>query len=309
MTVTPDHIADTQAQALQWFTRLRAEDVGKDERLAFEAWQAIPENALAFGDVEALWLTLEMPARRVRKADQVKPQRSSWPLLATAASLLLAAGIGWLQWPTLQRLNSDYATSAGERREIILADGSTLRLDSASAVDVDLSGATRKVHLRQGRLFVDVVHDGRPFVVEVDKAQVRVLGTQFSVGRRDAGDEVVLLKGKVEVNAGNDSRVLAPGQRLNIHGQRLDPIQTVDAERLLAWRDGQLRVRDVPLREVLQQLADYQGSRLLLLNEAAGQRLVSGSFNLDQADNAFDALITSQKLNANNFAGQWIIVR
>ena len=60
-----------------------------------------------------------------------------------------------------------------------------------------------------------------------------------------------------------------------------------------------LRVRDVPLQQVLEQLADYQGSRLILLNGAAGQRRVSGSFNLDQADTAFDALISSQKLRAD----------
>ena len=92
-------------------------------------------------------------------------------------------------------------------------------------------------------------------------------------------------------------------------GERLDAPQTVDAERLLAWRDGQLRVRDVPLQQVLEQLATYKGARLVLLNEAAGQRRVSGSFNLDQADSALDALLSSQKLRADALLGHWIIVR
>ncbi|NER66602.1 hypothetical protein G3436_25520 [Pseudomonas sp. MAFF212427] len=65
----------------------------------------------------------------------------------------------------------------------------------------------------------------------------------------------------------------------------------------------------MPLQQVLEQLADYQGSRLILLNGAAGQRRVSGSFNLDQADTAFDALISSQKLRADALLGHWIIVR
>lgn len=310
MTVPPapaDLAADPAQQALDWFTRLRAEDLSAAERQAFEQWRDTPENARAFAEVESLWQVLELPARRVRKAERVRGRR--WPRLATAACLLLAAGVAWLQWPALQRLNSDYATRAGERGSFTLADGSQLRLDSNSAVDVELDGAIRTLHLRQGRLFLEVKHDGRPFVVNVDDAQVRVLGTRFSVARSDGVDEVVLESGKVQVLAGTQTQVLIPGQRLTVHGEQIDPPQAVDAERLLAWRDGQLRVRDVPLRDVLQRLADYQGQSLLLLDATAGQRLVSGSFNLDQADNALDALLSSQKLRADSLAGRWLIVR
>ena len=306
MTV-PTQTADRAQQALDWFTRLRADDVSEAERQAFAVWRSAPDNAQAFADVEALWGVLELPARRVRKAE--RKARSAWPRLATAACLLLAAGAVWLQWPSIQHLNSDYATRAGERSDFTLADGSHLRLDSNSAVDVELSGDTRVLHLRQGRVFLDVKHDGRPFVVEVDEAQVRVLGTRFSVAREDGSDEVLLQSGKVEVLAGTHRQLLAPGQRLTVQGTAIGTPQAVDAERLLAWRDGQLRVRDVPLREVLQRLADYQGQRLVLLDDDAGQRPVSGSFNLDQADNALDALLSSQKLRAHSVAGHWLIVR
>lgn len=303
----PTHTTDRARQALDWFTRLRAEDVSATERQAFAAWQALPGNAEAFAEVEALWGALELPARRVRKAG--RQRRAAWPRLATAACLLLATGIAWLQWPALQRLGSDYATRAGERADYTLADGSRLRLDSNSAVDVRLDGATRLLHLRQGRVFLDVQHDGRPFVVEVDDAQVRVLGTRFAVARNDDSDEVLLQSGKVEVLAGTQRQLLAPGQRLSVQGSTISLPQAVDAERLLAWRDGQLRVREAPLRAVLQRLADYQGQRLVLLDDAVGQRLVSGSFNLDQADSALDALLSSQNLRAHSVAGRWLIVR
>lgn len=306
MTV-PTETADRAQQALDWFTRLRADDVSEAERQAFAAWRAQPGNAEAFAEVEALWGVLELPARRVRKAEGKAP--SAWPRLATAACLLLAAGVAWLQWPAIQRLNSDYATQAGERADVTLADGSQLRLDSNSAVDVKLEGDTRVLRLRQGRVFLDVKHDGRPFMVEVDEAQVRVLGTRFAVARTDGVDEVLLQSGKVEVLAGTHRQLLAPGQRLSVKGSEISLPQAVDAERLLAWRDGQLRVREVPLREVLQRLADYQGQRLVLLDERAGQRLISGSFNLDQSDSALDALLSSQKLRAHAVAGRWLIVR
>lgn len=310
--VPPIEPGDREQQALDWFTRLRAHDFSPDERLAFELWRLDAANARCFAEVESFWQQLELPARRAHRVQKAQRREAprAWRGWAIAASVLLVSGLVLMaQLPMLQRLNSDVATAPGERRQIQLADGSRLTLDSASAVDVDLRGPVRKVRLVQGQVFIEVIHDGRPFVVDVDDAQVQVLGTKFSVSRGLDHNEVVLLKGKVEVSSGRDTRMLAPGQRLTFSGSRLDTVEKIDAERLLAWREGQLRVRDVPLREVLQTLADYKGSRLLLLDEQAGQRRVSGSFNLDQADTALDALIRNQKLEVNDLAGQMIIVR
>lgn len=314
MTPSPNSASSTATgdrdqQALDWFTRLRADDLSIEERQAFEHWRLTPENARTFAEVELFWQQLELPARRLHNIERRAAPRS-WGGWAVAASILLISGLVMLQLPLLQRLNSDVATAAGERRQIQLADGSKLLLGSASAVDVDLRGPVRKIRLVQGQMFIDVTHDGRPFVVDVDDAQVQVLGTRFSVSRGRDRDEVILLKGKVEVSSSNgDKRLLDPGQRLTLSGSRLDQVEKVDAERLLAWREGQLRVREVPLREVLEQLADYQGSRLLYIDEQVGRRLVSGSFNLDQADTALDALASTQNLRIDNVAGQWIIVR
>ncbi|WP_136478197.1 FecR domain-containing protein [Pseudomonas sp. DG56-2] len=305
----PTETGDREQQALDWFTRLRADDLDDEQMQAFERWRLTPENARVFAEVELFWQQLEMPARRLHKIERRSAPRS-WGGWAVAASILLISGLVMLQLPLLQRLNSDVATAPGERRQIQLADGSKLTLGSASAVDIDLRGPVRKIRLVQGQMFIDVTHDGRPFVVDVNEAQVQVLGTRFSVSRGHDHDEVVLLKGKVEVSSrSGDKRMLAPGQRLTLSGSRLDQVENVDAERLLAWRSGQLRVREVPLRDVLQQLADYQGSRLLYIDEQVGRRLVSGSFNLDQAGAALDALASNQNLHIDNLAGQWIIVR
>ncbi|HWD34490.1 FecR family protein [Pseudomonas caricapapayae] len=314
MTPSPNSASSTatgdrEQQALDWFTRLRADDLSNEERQAFELWRLTPENAQTFAEVELFWQQLELPARRLHKIERRSAPRS-WGGWAVAASILLISGLVMLQLPLLQRLNSDVATAAGERRQIQLADGSKLLLGSASAVDVDLRGPVRKIRLVQGQMFIDVTHDGRPFVVDVDDAQVQVLGTRFSVSRGRDHDEVILLKGKVEVSSSSgDKRLLDPGQRLTLRGSRLDQVEKVDAERLLAWRDGQLRAREVPLRQVLEQLADYQGSRLLYIDEQVGRRLVSGSFNLDQAESALDALARNQNVQINTVAGQWIIVR
>ena len=137
---------------------------------------------------------------------------------------------------------------------------------------------------------------------------MQVLGTRFSVSRGEH-DDVVLLSGSVEVSTASQRQRLSPGQRLTLHGERLDAPQTVDAERLLAWRDGQLRVRNAPLREVLEELMRYQGGRVIWLDEQVGQRPISASFNLKQIDSALDALISTQKLRTTALTRRELIVR
>ncbi len=306
---SPIETGDREQQALDWFTRLRANNLSIEERQAFERWRLTPENTQTFAEVELFWQQLERPTRRLHRIERRSAPRS-WAGWVVAASVLLISGVLMLQMPLLQRLNSDVATAAGERRLIQLADGSKLLLGSTSAVDVDLRGPARKIRLVQGQMFIDVTHDGRPFMVDIDDAQVQVLGTRFAVSRGRDHDEVILLKGKVEVSSSSgEKRLLDPGQRLTLRGSRLDQVENVDAERLLAWRNGQLQVRELPLRQVLEQLADYQGSRLLYIDEDVGRRLVSGTFNLDQAQTSLNALASNQNLRINTVAGQWIIVR
>ncbi|MFS0827790.1 FecR family protein [Pseudomonas phoenicis] len=311
MTALPDPTAPNAnaEQALDWFTRLRDESLSDVERAAYAAWLRVPGNAQAYAEVERLWQQLELPAQRVAKAQRHSPRHSRAPRYAVAASLLVAVTVGWLALPWLQRMGSDYTTRVGERQDIALADGSHLRLDSDSVVDVDVHGPTRRVRLRQGRLFAEVTHDGRPFVVEVGDAQVRVLGTQFTVGRHADEDEVVLLSGSVDVSVADHRQRLSPGQQLRVRGQRLEAPRPVDTERALAWRDGQLRARDLPLGQVLETLTRYQGKRLVLLDGAVARRSVSGSFNLDQPDAALDALLSQQHLQAHSVLGRWVIVR
>ncbi|NER66603.1 hypothetical protein G3436_25525, partial [Pseudomonas sp. MAFF212427] len=128
--------------------------------------------------------------------------------------------------------------------------GSRLRLGQRQRGGHRPRRATRTVRLRQGRVFAEVVHDGRPFVVEVDDARVQVLGTRFSVSRGEQ-DEVVLLSGSVEVSTASQRQRLSPGQRLTLHGEQLDAPHAVDAERLLAWRDASYGYATCPCSKCL----------------------------------------------------------
>ena len=104
-------------------------------------------------------------------------------------------------------------------------------------------------------------------------------------------------QGTVVLTAG-ESAVLAPE---GLHAVPADP----DA---LAWRQGQMVVSGQPLAEVVQALARYHNGRVLLLNDAAAGRPVSGVFDVTDADRALDLLAGSLGLRLTRLPG-FVVMR
>lgn len=300
--------ADPEHEALEWFTRLR--QPGCDERLrqAFATWCQEPLNAQAYAALETYWQQLQVPAARPRPRI-VKLRQSRMGLLLGLLFLMLLALLAWLYWPMLQRLGSELHTDVGERRSVRLADGSTLHLDSTSAMDVDLRGRTRQLQLVQGQVYLEVMLDGRALEVQVDDTRIQVFGSRLQIARHGDHDELVVIKGKAALSQGGDLRMVNAGERVTFNAAHIEPVAKVDTQTVDAWRNGQLKARDLPLTQVLERLAGYQGQRLWLLNEQAGYRRVSADFDLDHPAQSLARLADQQQLRLHSVLGHWLIAR
>ncbi len=75
--------------------------------------------------------------------------------LKTLIALVVAGPAAWAAW-RVDPLDwtADYRSAPGERREVALADGSTLLLNTASAVDVMFGSTVRLLRLRAGEIAV-----------------------------------------------------------------------------------------------------------------------------------------------------------
>ncbi|HEV7586896.1 MAG TPA: FecR domain-containing protein, partial [Longimicrobium sp.] len=127
------------------------------------------------------------PARPLRPA-AVRPAHwhGAGLLRLAAAFLLLLAGA--LVWRTLARRPTTgavvrYATAVGARRTVHLPDGSEVQLAPLSAIDVTSAyGKPERAVTLQGQAYFEVRHDAsHPFVVRTPTAEVRDLGTTFSI--------------------------------------------------------------------------------------------------------------------------------
>ncbi|EJN37581.1 Fe2+-dicitrate sensor, membrane component [Pseudomonas sp. GM84] len=299
--------ADPQQEALEWFSRLRQPGCDERERQAFGRWCQDPRNAHAYAELEACWQQLQPSPARPRP-QQPNIKRSRRGLGLALLFLLLLGALAYLYWPLMQRLGSELYTDAGERRSVRLADGSTLHLDSASAMNVDLRARTRVLQLVQGQVYLEVKLDGRALEVQVDDARIQVFGTRLMVARHAGHDELVVFNGKAMIVQGADQRLVAAGERVTFNEARIEPVHKADVKAADAWRMGQLRARDMPLGEVIERLASYQGRRVWMMDEQTAYRRVSGDFNLDRPGETLQALAAGQQLQLYDVLGQWLIV-
>ncbi|CUJ71963.1 DUF4880 domain-containing protein [Achromobacter kerstersii] len=158
--------------AAQWYARLCADDVSAADVAAHRRWLAAdPEHARVWRQVEHLRGTLgAAPARlaadTLSRADRHFAHRRAALRKGLGAVALLGAG-GVLAWRTMpvERLwanyLADYRMGAGERRELLLADGTQLWLDSASAVDVAIDARGRHITVHAGEILIDTEHAAR----------------------------------------------------------------------------------------------------------------------------------------------------
>ena len=294
-----NRVLPTPAQeqaALAWLSLLHDQPSSGDQA-TFSHWlQADPAHAEAYAQAQVIWELSEVPARTLADEDALalqgylnamnRARRSSvrrWSGgLALAASLLLmvSMGAGWQPSRWFDDLGADYVSAPGQVRSVTLADQSVITLDADSAIAVDFSGGERHVEVRRGAAFFSVSHTGEPFVVDANRGEARVLGTQFEVRLQPMGAQVSVLSGRVGVTPakGAEQQVLGADQQVAYSAGHARALQAIDAQAQLAWRQGWLNYYKAPLADVVQDLRRYYPGRILLLNDELGARRISGSF-------------------------------
>ncbi|EJM02094.1 MULTISPECIES: FecR family protein [unclassified Pseudomonas] len=325
-----DSVIPTPAQeqaAFAWLSLLHDRPSAGDQ-LTFSQWlRADPAHAEAYAQAQVLWELSESPARTLADEEAValqgyldamdRPRRPAllrWSgALAMAACLLLmvSLGTGWQPQRWIDDLGADYVSAPGEIRTVTLADQSQVTLDGDSAIAVDFSRGERHVQLRRGAGFFTVTHTGEPFVVEAEKGQARVLGTQFEVRLQPHGAQVTVLSGRVGVTADRDGeqQILTAGQQVAYGEGSAQKLHAVDSEAQLAWRQGWLTYYKSTLADVVEDLRRYYPGRIVLLNDELAARKVSGSFPSKDPQAVLSSLQGVMGFEQHQVLGHLIILR
>ncbi|ATW03365.1 FecR domain-containing protein [Sphingorhabdus sp. YGSMI21] len=316
--------ADLDEQARYWIVRLVSKEMSQRELEDLEAWLAEHEShAAAFARERALWQDLDMvaegPASRPMPAAGMRPKplqkrpRLSRRRLVRALPLALTASfIALFYGPVLLlEMQSDFRTAAGETRSIALSDGSTVMLDSASAIAVDMQGRNRTIRLLEGRAWFDVRHESRPFLVEAMDGVTRDIGTAFEVMEQDDSVQVSVTEGAVEVQgrARGAAHLLEAGERARYSDSDVVPLPSRPVSAMASWRKGELLLNQQPVEDAIQQIARYRAAPVWLWGDFDDLPTVSGVFLISRPDEALATIARMRSLERVELPGGALLLR
>lgn len=310
--------AQIYEEATQWLIKHREAGLDPQEKSAFDTWlRESPQHVRAYLEMSAVWEevpaldaswnpTAEQLIDQVRsegnivrfrdnapapppgpatRAGRKGPALKSFALAATIA--ILAIGMAAWHWFNL----NIYTTDIGEQRSIVLADGSTVDLNSRSRVRIRYSGLQRDVDLIEGQALFRVAHDSsRPFIVHSAAADVRAVGTQFDVYKKRAGTVVTVVEGKVAIVSSGyaTSRDLTAGEQLTVPERRRSAAADAYTPELqhhanvasaTAWTQRTLVFDSSPLTDVAEEFNRYNTRQLVITDPVLSRIRISGMFS------------------------------
>jgi len=288
--------AAAAAEAAAWHARLGARSVTTETIAEFYAWRREALNDAAYRKVESLWTqakdlqgrpAIEAAVEKAMSRKAVRRRRRVW---TGAAGLVAAALIAAICTGVWLKDRNTYATAVGGEQAVELADGSVIRLDTASRVRVRYDGRQRLVELEAGRALFDVAHDEtRPFIVRSGETDVRAVGTVFDVRRIGDAVTVSMVEGVVEVT---DQREEGPqrvraGQQLRVSAAA-HRLRAIDAAAETGWVENRLVFRELALGQAVAEVNRYLKAPIILGDGVAAATPVSGVFRTGDRD-AFTA--------------------
>lgn len=150
----------------------------------------------------------------------------------------------------------------GGNYKVVLPDGTAVWLNASSSLTYPLAfkGKTRGVNLEGEAYFEVAKNPNKPFVVQVNKMQVTVLGTHFNVNAYSdhAAIQTTLVEGSVRLSQASSQVILKPGEQGNV-----DPISAkiqvsqANTNKVLAWKNGYFMFQDDNIQDIMQQIARW----------------------------------------------------
>ncbi|GEO24026.1 anti-sigma factor [Cyclobacterium qasimii] len=209
-------------------------------------------------------------------AKQSSRQLTFWGI---AASLLLV--VGFASWFVFLQNSAtgfeEYHTDFGEVKELMLPDGSKVKLNANSTISWDKAWEAKgkRQIVLTGEAFFDIQSlPGKiPFVVETGEVSLEVIGTSFNVDNRSEKVEIYLDEGRLDVHL-KDPEIevikMVPGDKVKVDPETNKVAKETNTSLInsASWKNGILNFKDMKLAEVLVKLTNIYGKTFVCENEA-----------------------------------------
>ncbi|WP_273825623.1 FecR domain-containing protein [Pseudomonas asplenii] len=301
---TPEARAVARA-AGQWLALMESGAANEDDRRKLQHWR---ESSSAH---ESAWQKAQLLRQRfsglptaLAMATLDRPDPGRRAVLKRALGVAALVPAAWLigrQLP-LEVWRADLQTPTGERKRIPLADGSTLQLNTASAVNVDMKA--RRLTLVRGEMALKVP-GGDALTIQAPYGRIVVSRSEVCVRLNAEDCRVSVVSGSVQLQPlQGPALLLGEGREISLRASGAGAVGAFDGQ-LPGWRDGVLMAQNQPLGDFLRELGRYR-SGLLRWEPALETLRLTGSFRLDNTDRILELLTASLPVDVHMRTRYWV---
>lgn len=307
---------DIAHAAAVWFV-LTSESSNEKDHQDLQLWRkADPEHERAWEQTQNLIQQFDglNPASGLAALDRPAAQKRR----QAVKHLALLLTVGAVGTTTYKKINwnisaTRYQTATGEQRNIKLAEGTQLLMNTATTVDIIFNAGQRLVLLNHGEIMIQTGHENeipyRPFQVKTAQGMLTALGTRFLVRQDENNSRLNVQEGAVQIEpslAPNAIKTLKAGEQTRFDNHVVGTIQTNDIARE-AWVTGMLFADQMPLGEFIAELSRYRKG-YLGCDPAVANLTISGSFPIVDTNVVLQSLVATLPIRLTMVTRYWVQV-
>ncbi|WP_455593248.1 FecR family protein [Bacteroides sp.] len=252
---------------------------------------------------------------RVQKRFAVSPVWKYVSIAATIALLIVSSFFTFKATESSPLAYIEVSAIPGSKTKVMLPDSSVVWLNSNANLRYprEFKGDSRNVTLLGEALFEVKKNPQKPFIVNMDGMNIKVLGTIFNVLADSDSDviETTLLEGSVALfnnksQTGKAIQILSPNQQALFYkttGQV--KVQHVQASSYASWVSGQFYFQRNTLQEIVTTLGRAYNVKIHLNSEVLKNKLLTGQFtNKETLDEILSILQVSARFKYKKEKGE-----
>lgn len=202
----------------------------------------------------------------------------NWMKVAAAVAILATLSISlFLYNPTINQVS---VFSTEKKINVTFPDGSTGILNKNSSFEYpEKFGDERNVSLT-GEAYFDIKKSHKPFIIDVNGVDVKVLGTAFNLVTTNDEVRLYVDRGLVAFEkAGKQTKVSKGNEAIFNRKDASIKIMPTPSANIMSWRNGVFNFNETPLNDALNALSKYYEVKFELANNQLQACKISATFN------------------------------
>lgn len=223
-------------------------------------------------DVDEAWNSFQIKLER-------KPQKKSNSWMRIAASVVMLVGVSLFVWKISSPTDQVTISTLDERMSVTFPDGSTGVLNANSSFSFPEKFGEERLVSFEGEAFFDIKKSDKPFIIDVNGVDVRVLGTAFNLVSSSDQVELFVTRGLVAFDKDGSQTKVAAGLKAIFSKSTGEVIITDNpSSNITSWVEGKLDFNSTPFSEVVSDIGNHYDVTFDVTNTAINKCTFTGSF-------------------------------